>query len=114
MARLDSTLFDNFCQRLATFWWFSPGTLVSSVSRHDITEILLKMVLKHHKPTKPTIYNQETSLKHRAETMAYIIIYWNLTIYCTLNTRQEILTHSFSTILLMKEISSRKGPGWLN
>jgi len=29
-------------------WWFSPGTLVSSINktdRHDITEILLKVVL---------------------------------------------------------------------
>jgi len=31
---------------LATGWWFSPGTLVSSTNKtdcHDITEILLKV-----------------------------------------------------------------------
>jgi hypothetical protein len=34
--------------RLATGWWFSPGTLVSSTSKtdsHDISEILLKVAL---------------------------------------------------------------------
>ena len=39
---LDTTLFDQVCQ------WFSPSTLVSSTNktdRHDITEILLKVVL---------------------------------------------------------------------
>jgi hypothetical protein len=32
--------------------WFSPGTLASSTTktgRHDIAEILLKVVLKHQK-----------------------------------------------------------------
>ena len=36
-------------------WWFSPGTPVSSTNktdRHDITEILLKVVLNTiHQPT---------------------------------------------------------------
>jgi hypothetical protein len=34
--------------------WFSLGTPVSSTNKtdcHDITEILLKVALKHHKPT---------------------------------------------------------------
>jgi hypothetical protein len=38
----------NFCQWFATGRWFSLGTLVSSnnkANRHDITEILLKVVL---------------------------------------------------------------------
>ena len=42
------TLCDKVCQWLATGRWFSPGTLVSSTNktdRHDITEILLKVVL---------------------------------------------------------------------
>jgi len=33
--------------------WFSPGTPVSTtnkIDRHDITEILLKVTLKHHNP----------------------------------------------------------------
>jgi hypothetical protein len=43
-----TTLCDKVCQWLATGLWFSPGTPVSSTSktdRHDITEILLKVVL---------------------------------------------------------------------
>ena len=41
-------LCDEVCQYLATGWWFSPGTLVSSTSntdRHYITEIWLKVPL---------------------------------------------------------------------
>ena len=43
-----TTLCDKVYQWLATGRWFSPGTLVSSTNktdRHDITEILLKVVL---------------------------------------------------------------------
>jgi hypothetical protein len=45
---LDSTLCDKVCQWLAAGGWFSPGTLASSTNktdRHDVTEILLKVVL---------------------------------------------------------------------
>ena len=45
---LDTTLCDKVCQWLVTGWWFSPCPPVSSINktdRHDITEILLKVVL---------------------------------------------------------------------
>jgi hypothetical protein len=45
---LDTTLCDKVRQWHATGWWFSPGTLVSTISktdRHDIAEILLKLAL---------------------------------------------------------------------
>ena len=45
---LDTTLCDKVCQWLAAGQWFSPGTPVSSTNktdRHDIAEILLKVVL---------------------------------------------------------------------
>ena len=47
---LDTTLlgYDKVCQWLATDWWFSPGTPVSSTNKtdhHDITEILLKVAI---------------------------------------------------------------------
>ena len=45
---LDTTLCDEVCQWLATYWWFSLGTPVTSTNktdRHDITEILLKVAL---------------------------------------------------------------------
>ena len=44
---------DQVCQWLATGRWFSPGTPVSSTNktdRHGITEILLKVAFKHHRP----------------------------------------------------------------
>ena len=52
---LDTTLCDKVYQWLAAGLWFSPGTPVSSTNKtdpHDITEILLKVVIKHHK-SKP-------------------------------------------------------------
>ena len=45
---LNTTLCDKVCQWLAAGRWFSSGTPVSSTNktdRHDITEILLKVVL---------------------------------------------------------------------
>jgi len=45
---LDATLCDKVCQWLVTGRWFSPVTQVSSTNKtdcHDITEILLKVVL---------------------------------------------------------------------
>ena len=45
---LDATLCDKVCQWSATGRWFSPRTPVSSTNkayRHDITEIVLKVVL---------------------------------------------------------------------
>jgi hypothetical protein len=47
VAVLNTTLCDKVCQLLATGQWFSQGTPVSSINktdRHDITEILLKVV----------------------------------------------------------------------
>jgi hypothetical protein len=41
---------DKIYQLLADGWWFSPDTPASSTTktgRHDIAEILLKVVLKH-------------------------------------------------------------------
>jgi hypothetical protein len=43
---------DEAYQLLAHGRWFSPGTAASSTTktgRHDITEILLKVALKHQK-----------------------------------------------------------------
>ena len=45
---LDTTLCEKVCQWLAAGRWFSPSTPVSSTNktdRHDMTEILLKVVL---------------------------------------------------------------------
>jgi hypothetical protein len=62
---LVTTLCDAVCQWLATGRWFSLGTPVSSTNktgRHDITEILLKVVLNTINQTKPSINNSWPSL----------------------------------------------------
>ncbi len=49
---LDTALCDKVCQWLATGRWFSTGTPVSSTNKtdhHEITEISLKVALKHQK-----------------------------------------------------------------
>ena len=66
----DTTLCDKVCQSLTTGRWFSSCTPVSSTNkteRHDITEILLNVELKHYtlKLTlirRTTIQNKENPL----------------------------------------------------
>jgi hypothetical protein len=56
---LDTTLCDKVYQLLVQGQWFSPGTPASSTiktGRHDITEILLKVVLKHKKKKSKSIF----------------------------------------------------------
>ena len=59
-TKVVSSLCDKVCQWLATCWWFSSGTPVSSTikkNRHDITAILLKVALNTiNQPTKPLIW----------------------------------------------------------
>ena len=53
--RAKSTTCDKICQWLAAGRWFSPGFLDSSTNKtgcHDITEILLKVVLNTIKPNQ--------------------------------------------------------------
>ena len=45
---LDTKLCDKVCQWLATGWWFSPDTLLSSTNKtdcNDISKILLTVAL---------------------------------------------------------------------
>jgi hypothetical protein len=42
---LDTTLYDNVCQWLASGGWFSPVFSTNKTDRHETTEILLKVVL---------------------------------------------------------------------
>jgi len=49
-----TTLCHNVCQLLATGWWFSPGSPVSSINKndsHEIAEMLLKVALNTIKQT---------------------------------------------------------------
>jgi hypothetical protein len=62
-----TTLYDKVCQWLATSLWFSPSPQVSSINKndhHDVTEILLKVVLNTIKPnwTEPNLVKGDQSL----------------------------------------------------
>ena len=62
-----TTLCDNVCHWLATTWWFSPGPPVFSTNRtdrHDITEILLKVLLITMTTILPIIPNTHTPSSH--------------------------------------------------
>ena len=54
---------DKVCQWLATGQWFSLGPPVSSINKtyhHDITEILLKVVLNTIQPNQPNPFLLDT------------------------------------------------------
>jgi hypothetical protein len=56
---IPPTLCEKVCQWLATGWWFSQGTPVSSTNKtdcHDITEILLKVALNSIKQTNIILF----------------------------------------------------------
>jgi hypothetical protein len=77
-TRLAATS-DQAYQLLTHVWWFSPGTPASSTTktgRHDIAEILLKVVLKHQKSINQSdiilkIVYQTDVLIHLAVFSAY-------------------------------------------
>ena len=62
---LDTTLCNKMWQWFVAGLWFFPGTPVSSTNktdRHDITEILLKVVLNTINQTKPNLCISDLSL----------------------------------------------------
>jgi hypothetical protein len=66
---LVSSTNNKLLQRVAAGWWFSPGTLVSSTNktdRHDITEILLNVVL--------TTINIIPSLMPKEQCFSYVVV----------------------------------------
>ena len=76
-----TTLCDKVCQWLAAGRWFSPGPPVSftnKTDRHDITEILLKVVLntikKRNKQTVIAIW--ENKLIY-SDNLTWQILSWN-------------------------------------
>jgi hypothetical protein len=90
------TLCDKVCQWLETGRWFSPGPPVSCTNKtdcHNITEILLKVVLKHHQTNKQhrfcKLSDYNLKLWTSFNTHVYVQYYWySLTL-------QEILVHEW-------------------
>ena len=84
---LETTLCDKICQWLATGWWFSPGTLVSSTNKtnhHDIIEILLKLALSTITLTPFDIVMEFVKQFHQNIIDNVIVIFEKLTIPYTL------------------------------
>ena len=75
---LDTTLCDQVCQWLVTGWWFSPGTPVSSTNktdRHNIAEILLKVVLNTMNQTKPNKTNINKTITSSLIKVSWLVIF---------------------------------------
>jgi hypothetical protein len=79
-----TTLWYKVCQLLAPGRWFSPGPPLSpnnETDRHDITEILLRSVVKYHqinKQTKLIAERKKKKCKHRKpawQSLAHL--FWN-------------------------------------
>ena len=82
---LDTTLCDKVCQWLVTGQWFSLGTPVSSTNEtdsHDITEILLKVVLNTINQTKPACgrLDQESIIPSVGSNAALILSIRNINV----------------------------------
>jgi hypothetical protein len=73
---LETTLCDTVCQWLATGWWFSPGTPVSSTNKtdsHDIAEILFKVALN-----TITHYKQIIIAQNKKTRYNIVLINWKI------------------------------------
>ena len=84
---LDTTLCDKVCQWFASGRWFSPGTQVSSTNKtdhHDITEILLKVVL--NTITLILVDWMKSEWKLSNISSLYILVY----IHCTIQYINQI------------------------
>ena len=87
---LDTTLCDKVCQWLPTGRWISPGTPFTSTNttdRHDIIEILLKMVLSTITPSPFNEYVNKR-LRYTNSISLFNINHWCL----TLNSKTRIST----------------------
>jgi hypothetical protein len=60
---LDTTLCDKVYQWLATGRWFSPVSSINKADHHNITEILLKVVLSTINQSKPSKTRRQKSLE---------------------------------------------------
>ena len=100
---LDTTLCDEVCQWLKIGQWFSTGTTVSSTNKtdcHDITEILLKVVLN-------TITSNQTKVYQSYIGKVIFFVYADSTLSC-----QPLLTVEILCVIRI-QLRHKKMPGWL-
>ena len=92
---LDTTLCDKVCQWFAAGQWFSPGNQVfptNKTDRHNITEILLKVALKHHNP-KPFL--------SKGDNQSNLPCYLNNNVFLSHNTRMYNNRTSFHSFIII-------------
>jgi hypothetical protein len=102
------TLCDKVCQWLVTGRWFSPGTPVSSINktnRHDLTDILLKVVLNTKNQTsvkswRLVLLMEETGVP--GENHRPVTSHWQTLSHIVVSSTPHlsgIWTHNFSLCL---------------
>jgi hypothetical protein len=67
-----ATASDKAYQLLAHGRWFSPASSTIKTGRHDIAEILLKVVLKHQKSKSL----ENGKIYHKSEDLAFLKKWW--------------------------------------
>ena len=101
-----STLCDKVCQWFTAGQWFSPGTLVSSTNktdRHDVAEILFKMVLSTINQTISLL--QIRNIKHLSKY--YVLIPWYVK-----STNNNILPQPLYLFLAIRADPSNTNTMW--
>ena len=92
---LDATLCNKLCQLPATGRWFSPGTpssFTNKTDRHDITELLLKVVLNTKNKSKPVTISISA---HKPIPMTYCT--YVMFIYTYVNgAKNKVMTFLYS------------------
>ena len=96
---------DKAYQLLVHGWWFSTASSIAKTGRHDITELLLKVVLKHQK-SNTYIWNEFTSAENKEPVIANLVI----------NLTSEVVLHIILKVghprIILPQISKQKILMW--
>jgi hypothetical protein len=66
-------------------WWFTPVSSTNKINRHDIIEILLKVVLNTINLNQPSIINKIFNINMDSEVYLFLTIYYSFAdchLYC--------------------------------
>ena len=98
-----TTLCDKVCRWLATGQWFSLGTMVFSTNktvRHNITEILFKLVL-HHNPNRNKMMALQLPMQSKCIITNQWLIDWFIIVLNA--TFSNISAISWPPVLVVEE-----------
>ena len=103
---LDTTLYDNVCQWLASGGWFSPVFSTNKTDRHETTEILLKVVLSIITLIHPAANNMFHAYIGREKVQVFIK--QNIQKWLTNGTTTFVIRHKNGTYRILP------GVWWIN